>query len=151
MKTFLVSLLVLAAGVILWIRYAPIDRDAWHVDPADAENLGRSGVRLIGLDAPRFPADPETVLATFHDIATSEPLVRLMEGDIDEGMMTYIARSRTIGFVDFITVKAVGEGALTKLSIASRARAGSKGYDWGVNARRTDRWLQEMRLRLGQG
>ncbi|NND42939.1 MAG: DUF1499 domain-containing protein [Silicimonas sp.] len=151
MKTLLITLLALAAAIVLWIRYSPIDRDAWHVDPADAGDLGRSGVKLIGLDAPRFAADPETVLETIHEIALSEPRTRLLDGDIDEGMLTFVARSRTIGFADFITVKAVSEGRKTKLSVASRPRAGAKAYDWGVNAKRIDRWMQEMRLRLGQG
>ena len=150
MQTFLLTVLVLAVGAILWIRYSPIDHDTWHVDPADAENLGRSGVKLIGLDAPRFPADPDTVLATLQDIALSDPRTRRLEGEIEEGLLTFVARSPTIGFADFISVKAVSEGAVTKLSVASRPRMAALGYDWGANAKRIDRWLQEMRLRLGQ-
>ena len=116
-----------------------------------AEDPKRSGVRYIGRQAPRYPADPETVLAAFDAIASEEPRTRLIEGDLDEGMLTYVARSKVFGFADFITVKAVSEGAVTKLSIVSRARVGARGNDWGVNAERLDRWLQDMRLRLGEG
>jgi uncharacterized protein (DUF1499 family) len=150
MKTFFIVILVLFAAGLLWIRFAPIDRDRWHVDPADAENPERSGVRFIGREAPRYPGDPDTVLTTFDEIALSEPRTRLLEGDIDEGLLTYVSRSRVFGFADFITVKAVSEGDQTKLSVISRARVGSRGYDWGVNAERLDRWLQDMRLRLGE-
>lgn len=151
MKTFFFVVVLVAVAGVLWIRLAPIDRDRWHVDPAEAEDPKRSGVRYIGREAPRFPGDPETVLSTFDDIASEEPRTRLLEGDLDEGMLTYVTRSRVFGFADFVTVKAVSEGSLTKLSIVSRARVGPKGYDWGVNAERLDRWLQDMRLRLGQG
>lgn len=150
MKTFFIVILVLFAAGLLWIRFAPIDRDRWHVDPADAENPERSGVRFIGREAPRYPGDPDTVLTTFDEIALSEPRTRLLEGDIDEGLLTYVSRSRVFGFADFITVKAVSEDDQTKLSVISRARVGSRGYDWGVNAERLDRWLQDMRLRLGE-
>lgn len=151
MKTFLFVVLLLVLAGMLWIRLAPIDRDRWHIDPADSEDPGRSGVRYIGREAPRYPADPETVLSTFDQIASEEPRTRLLEGDLDEGMLTYVVRSKVFGFADFVTVKAVSEGALTKLSVISRARVGPRGYDWGVNAERLDRWLQDMRLRLGQG
>ena len=151
MKTFLIIVILLVVIGLVWIRVAPIDRDRWHVDPAEAEDPKRSGVRYIGRQAPRYPADPETVLAAFDAIASEEPRTRLIEGDLDEGMLTYVARSKVFGFADFITVKAVSEGAVTKLSIVSRARVGARGNDWGVNAERLDRWLQDMRLRLGEG
>lgn len=150
MKTFFIVILILLAAGLLWIRFAPIDRDRWHLDPADAESPERSGVRFIGREAPRYPGDPDTVLAAFDEIAMSEPRTRLLEGDIDEGMLTYVSRSRVFGFADFVTVKAVSEGDRTKLSVISRARVGPRGYDWGVNAERLDRWLQDMRLRLGE-
>ena len=151
MKTFLFILVSLVVLGMLWFRFAPIDRDRWHVDPAEAEDPERSGVRYIGREAPRFPGDPDTVLSTFDEIASEEPHTRLLEGDLDEGMLTYVARSKIFGFADFITVKAVSEGAVTKLSIVSRSFVGPRGSDWGVNAQRLDRWLQDMRLRLGQG
>lgn len=151
MKTFLVIILILGAAGFFWIRLAPIDRDQWHVDPAETDDPEKSGTRLIGRQAPRYPADPDTVLAAFSDIALAEPRTRVLEGDADEGMITFVSRSRVFGFADFITVKAVSEGAVTKLSVASRARLGPKAYDWGVNTARLDRWLQDMRLRLGEG
>ena len=150
MKSLLFTLVFVLVVGVLWIRYAPIDRDRWHVDPADADDPGKAGFRLIGQEAPRYPADPDSVLAAFNDIARSEPRTHLLEGDVDEGMLTYVARSRVIGFADLITVKAVSEGAVTKLSIISRTRLGSIGYKTGSNVERLDRWLQDMRLRLGE-
>lgn len=141
MKTFIyVIAFVLIAG-FLWLRFSPNDADRWHVDPGDADEAQRAQVRLIGLDAPRIPGDADIVLETLVEIALAEPRVRILEGDIDEGMITFVATSR-IGFRDYITVKAVGEGAKTKLAIAARSRI--NGYDWGTNAARIDRWIQEL-------
>lgn len=143
LKTLLYILaFVLVAGV-LWLRFGPHDVDAWHVDPGDADEGERAQVRLIGLDAPRFPADVDSLLEKVLEIAESEPRTKVLEGDVDEGMITFVAYS-IVGFRDYITVKAVAEGqGLTKLAIASRSRS-PIGYDWGVNAARIDRWLQEL-------
>lgn len=143
---FLVLILVLAG--IVWVRFAPIDRDAWHVDPGEADVPAGSGLRFIGREAPRYPAETEVVLANFAQIAEDEPNTRYLEGDLDEGMMTFVTRSKVLGLPEIITVKAVSEGRLTKLSIVSRARYGISGARRG--GERLDRWLQEMRLRLGQ-
>lgn len=145
MQTVLLIVFALLILGLLWIRFAPTDTDNWHVDPAEVE--ADAGVRLIGRDAPRYPADAEIVLRTFAEIALEEPRVSVLDGAIDEGMMTFTARSKVFGFPDYISVKAVDEGQVAKLAIAARPRYG--GSDLGKNARRLDRWLQEMDHRLG--
>lgn len=141
MNTVFYTLVIIVIAALVF-RYWPVDTDAMHEDPAAPEKK-RSEVRLIGREAPRYRATAEEVLEAFSDIATSDAGVHRVEGSVDEGMITFQARSRFIGFRDFITVKAVDEGKdLAKLSILSRPRI--NGHDWGVNAARLDRWLQEM-------
>lgn len=147
MSGWILGILIVVAAGLAWIRLAPHNRDAVHVEPAEVEEGARAGIRLLGREAPRFPADPETVLATFAEIALNEPRVHLLDGSLDEGMLTFVARSRAVGFADYITVMAVDEGSETKLSVASRPRL--PGYDWGVNRDRMDRWLSELARRLG--
>lgn len=148
MTTLIFLVLFLAVALILWLRFSPLDRDVWHVDPAVSDAGGEDGVRFVGLDAPRYPADAEEVLETFAAIAREEPRTRVLEGAVDEGLMTFVARSPVLGLPDLITVKAVNEGAATKLSIVARPRYALS--DAEANADRLDRWLQEMRLRLGE-
>ena len=145
MKTFVFIVLVLAIFYLAF-RFWPDDRDRWHVDPADTEDERRAEVRLIGLDAPRFAVDAEQVLQTIADIAAEEPRTKLLDGTVDEGMLTFMSRS-LFGFRDYITVKAVAEGDATKLAILSRPRI--NGHDWGVNAARMDRWILAASQRLG--
>ena len=145
MESFFIILIVLVLTA-LWWRYWPDDRDRWHVDPADDEESRRSEVRLIGLEAPRFPEDADTVLSTVADIAVSEPRTSLLDGSIEEGMMTFVVRSK-FGFRDYVTVKAVAEVGKTKLAVLSRPRI--NGPDGGVNAARIDRWLQQAEHTLG--
>jgi hypothetical protein len=140
MKTLL-SLLGFALVAIVVARFIPVDSEPFHEDPAEPD-AQRSEVRLIGREAPRFPADADTVLETFRDIATSDWSVGLVEGSVDEGMMTFVARSLVFGFRDYITVKATDEAGGAKLSVFARPRFNV--YDWGVNQKRLDRWLGEL-------
>ena len=146
MKEILYFILLVAALGMLWVRFAPHDTDRRHVDPAEAEDPGGSGVKLIGKEAPRFPGDPDTVLEVLTDIALSEPRVRILDGGADEGLLTFVARTKWMGYPDYVTFKAVAEGDETKLAVVSRARFGSS--DWGVNRDRLDRWFAELELRL---
>lgn len=141
MQTFLYTLAFLAV-VVIALRFIPVDSEPFHEDPAQPDQR-RSEVRLIGRDAPRFPGEADDVLEELKRIALEDWGVHVVEGSVDEGMITFVARSRVFGFRDYITAKAVDEaGGVTKLSIFARPRFNV--YDWGVNARRLDRWLGEL-------
>ena len=149
MKTLL---LLVAFSVVLWAIWSRIssgDPDRWHIDPADADEPGRTGWRMIGREAPRYPGDPTRILGVFTEIALEEPRVRLLDGDADEGMLTFLVRSKGLGFKDYVTVKAVAEGPETKLGVISRAGS-SAGTDLGRNRERLDRWLAELDFRLAE-
>ncbi len=136
-----IYLFLFIALVILVARFIPVDTEPFHEDPALLEKQ-RSEVRLIGPDAPRFEADADVVLTEFSRIARRDWRVGLVQGSVDEGMMTFVARSTVFGFRDFITVKATDEAGGSKLAIYARPRFNV--YDWGVNQKRLDRWLSKL-------
>ncbi len=136
-----IYLFLFIALVILVARFIPVDTEPFHEDPALLEKQ-RSEVRLIGPDAPRFEADADVVLTELSRIARRDWRVGLVQGSVDEGMMTFVARSTVFGFRDFITVKATDEAGGSKLAIHARPRFNV--YDWGVNQKRLDRWLSKL-------
>lgn len=146
MQSVYILILVLVVAHIVW-RMWPDDKDRWHVDPADREFARRSEVRLIGLDAPRFPVDAETLLTTMQTIAGEDPRTWLLDGAIDEGMLTFTHRT-LLGFRDYTTLMAVDEVNGAKLSVYARPRI--NGYDWGVTRKRIDRWLLEAEQTLSR-
>lgn len=150
MQTFLILLILMMIVGLGWIRYAPTDSDDWHVDPAEVDDPGPRGYRVIGRDAPRVPGHPDDVLEALIEIAGDEPRVRVLEGDVDEGMITWVARTKWMGFRDYVTIKATDEGSETKVSIASRSRY-NVGSDLGVNRDRIERWLAELEFVLAEG
>lgn len=140
MKTVLYVLIFIVV-VLLVARFLPADAEPFHEDPAQPDKR-RSEVRLIGREAPRFQADATELLDALVHIAREDG-ARIAEGSADEGMITFVARSKILGFRDFITVKAVDEArGMAKLSVLARPRW--NGYDWGANTRRLDRWLGEL-------
>lgn len=146
MQSVYVLILLLVVAHIVW-RIWPDDKNKWHVDPADREFARRFEVRLIGLDAPRFPVDAVTLLTTMQAIAAEEPRTWLLDGAIDEGMLTFTHRT-LLGFRDYTTLMAVDEVSGAKLSVY--ARPGWNVYDFGVTKKRMDRWLLEAEQTLSR-
>lgn len=144
LNTLLYALGIAVAAIIV-ARFIPVDTEPFHEDPAEPDRQ-MSEVRLIGREAPRFPADAATVLQTLIGIVRRDWNAGLVEGGVDEGMITFVARSPVFGFRDFITVKATDEAEGAKLAVYARPRMNV--HDWGANTRRLDRWLGELEQTL---
>lgn len=139
-----VAILAAGLGAALYFRTASMPPEAWHVDPAAATPPESPNFELrTGDRAPVIDAAPDVVAARIDAIATSER-ARMIGGDLAEGHMTYVARSRIMGFPDAISVRLVpvGEGG-TRMEVFSRARFGYS--DMGVNAARVARWVAAAR------
>lgn len=155
MKTVLILLLLvvlLVAGLALYVRLAPVDPARWHVDPALAEAppLGswRAGPGLAA-PVPVLLATPQEVLAALDAIARSTPRTQAIAGSVAEGRITYETRSALWGFPDYTTVEAVAvEGGAAPVLLA-RLRFGDG--DMGVNRARVEQWLAGLTERLPPG
>ena len=145
--TFLV-LLVAIIGMLAYIRLAPSDPERWHVDPLSAADPGQGGVLLVPPDAPVLATTPETLMGVFDSIAMAEPRVTRLAGGVGEGHATYVARTRIMGFPDYISVRALPAEDGATLAVVSRLRFGQS--DMGVNRARLDRWMAELGERVGE-
>ncbi len=132
MKIALGLLLFLAVGMAAYIRLAPSDPKRWHVAPqADADRDLQGGVLRV------VEAGPDG-LARLDAIARAAPRTTVLAGSIGDRMITYITRTKVIGFPDYTTVQQDGD----VLRIHGRLRFGRK--DFGVNKARVDGWLGQM-------
>ena len=128
----LVLRIVIAAAVLLalYVRFAPSDAGRFHVSGAvqsDADLEG--GVKRIL---------PGVTLAELDQIAQQTPRTKVLAGSVDDGMITYVTRSRLIGFSDYTTVEAK-DGMVT---VFARLRFGRS--DLGVNRRRVEGWIKAL-------
>ncbi|MEO0371911.1 MAG: DUF1499 domain-containing protein [Pseudomonadota bacterium] len=128
----LILLLAALIGVGLYVRLAPTDPTEWHAMP------GEMGNEDMNDGAKRVVAAGDGALARLHAIVLSTPRTEVLAGSVEDGMITYVTRSRVFGFPDYTTVSQ--EGA--DIKILARLRYGA--YDLGVNAARVDAWIAEL-------
>ena len=133
MKIILYLLLFAALGLLLYIRLAPHDVERWHRMPDDPQDRDMEGGAIRVLTG-----QPADALARLDNIAMDEPLTMRLAGSVEEGMITYVSRSKWFGFPDYTTVRQQGD----RLAMHARLRFG-KG-DMGVNRKRLERWIAAL-------
>ena len=127
-------LLLLVLGFAAYVRLAPSDPAQWHAMPqaVTERDLAGGAMRVVGAG--------ENGLAQLDAIIRTEPRTTVLAGSVEDGMITYVTRSKLWGFPDYTTVRQTGK----QIEIYARLRFGQS--DLGVNAARLDRWL----TRFGQ-
>ena len=146
------ALLLPAAAAFAVINISGHDPARWHVDPATVRPGGKPNQYLAAPPgATVAPSDARTLLyqesarvllARFDAIARAQPRTQVVAGNLDSLMITYVQRSRVIGFPDYLTVKAVATEGGAGLIIYSRARYGRR--DFGVNRAPVEAWLAAL-------
>ena len=132
----LLALVVVGMG---FIRLAPSDPSRWHVVPEVTQNRDLPGGVM------RVMPDAGGALAQLDAIARATPRTTVLAGSVGEGMITYITRTKIMGFPDYTTIRQDGD----TLTIYARLRFGQS--DLGVNRARIDGWLQDLARIRGQG
>lgn len=137
--TIIVLALVAVLAAAIWFRTVPMPAETWHVDPATVTPPDSPNYELrTGADAPRLDGTPAEVALRLSNVAKAERAT-LIAGDPGTGFVTYVARSRVMGFPDAISIRLHPEGDQTRVDIFSRSRFGYS--DMGVNAARVARWI----------
>ena len=134
MNTVLLLLIAAVIGLLVYIRLAPTDPGRWHVDPLLAADPGQAGVLIVPPSAPVYACEPATLLMAFDRVVSQVPRTRQIARDNDAPWVTYEARTKWVGFPDYISVRAVEVEGGASLAILSRLRFGRS--DLGVNAKR---------------
>ncbi|MBY5932766.1 DUF1499 domain-containing protein [Tateyamaria omphalii] len=120
---------VFVIGLLAFVRLAPTDVGQWHRPVAETNNQNMAGgaIRVA-------PAEPDA-LARVDAAARSLPRTHAIAGSVEEGRITYVTRSKWIGFPDYTTVE-YSDGLLR---MHARLRFGRS--DFGVNRERLERLL----------
>ncbi|MDF2139915.1 DUF1499 domain-containing protein [Paenirhodobacter sp. CAU 1674] len=129
----LIALVLLVAGFAAWVRLAPLPADRWHKMAAtktegDWPDTG-------GFEAVRQIPDPQARLAELGRIVAASPRTVLLEGSVEEGLMTFVTRSAVWGFPDITNLWIEGD----RVHIRGHLVFGRS--DLGVNRDRILGWL----------
>ncbi|MDB2548106.1 DUF1499 domain-containing protein [Paracoccaceae bacterium] len=131
-------------GIVIFaavaFRVMPMDAGRYHIRPALAVPPSTHNFALmVGDEALLLPRDLADVAADVALKASDDGVV-LLAGQPEDGFVTYIYRSRLMGFPDALslTLDPTDEGG-TRVQIFSRSRFGYG--DLGVNAARVADWV----------
>lgn len=129
LKILILLLAALAAAGLAWIRLAPDDPDRWHAT-SDVSDTGHSSGE--NWHVYREAGAGEARLKEIDTALRALPRTRQLAGSVAEGKVTYVTRSRLMGFPDYTTISLTGDGQI--LEIFARSRYGKS--DLGVNRAR---------------
>jgi len=145
-----ILLLVLAVLILLeaYVRLAPSDPKLWHVDPLKAQPTKTPNSFLVRpgegkYPAPEFGVNAATLAREFDDLLMADANVVRLAGSVADLYVTYVVRSRLVGFPDYVSVRFIPLTAnRSSIAIFSRARFGYS--DQGVNRRRVLAWFKAL-------
>lgn len=146
---------VILAGYlgVFMISTAPHDPDVWHLDPLtiptsetpNSYRMAPEGMTTERIDrvSPIFSENALTIAQAFDEFALRQRATVRIAGFPAEQMMTYVQRTESLKFPDYITIKFInlGENQST-IAVYSRSRYGYA--DQGVNKARVDRWVKTL-------
>ncbi|NOX72459.1 MAG: DUF1499 domain-containing protein [Alphaproteobacteria bacterium] len=148
MKTAFLLFLIFVAGFFAYVRMAPSDPNVWHVDPFKGSKFRKRNVFIQRPEdakhpSPEFGMDAKNLAKAFDAVALATDKVERLAGSPEDLFVTYIARSKTIGYPDYISIKFIDlDGGRSTFAVFSRARFGSS--DFGVNRQRFQYWLKQL-------
>lgn len=147
------GLAVVALAAPVAFRLVPSDPAVWHLDPVTAPAPGTPNAYRVGPEhtdgppvdrvAPVYALPAPDLAERIDGVAMAQPRVTRLARSADGLWATYVARSRVMGFPDYVSVRVIAQGdATSTLAIFSRARFGKS--DLGVNAARVTNWLAAL-------
>jgi len=133
MEKVMIGIAILAiVGFAAYVRLAPTDPAQWHTPIGAAETVDGNGWSA------RVVPDAKGLLSDLHQATLDLPRTQLIAGSVGEGRLTYITRSKVMGFPDYTTIERDGG----QVKLYARLRFGSS--DMGVNGKRLDGLLRRV-------
>ena len=141
MLGWIVLLIVLA--LFAYIRLAPSDPARWHRQASVPEVETR---QMKGGYVWRKPVDGDgrKALSALDQTAMAADRRSRLAGSVEDGQITYVSRSKVVGFPDYTTATLIDTEGGKLLEVYGRLRFGRS--DFGVNAKRVKGWVKAAQL-----
>lgn len=151
MFIFLIFVTVGGFGYMFYmVSSSTHDVALWHVDPLTAPVTDKphsyrvaratDTVHPIDMPAPTYSANPTLMAKAFDDFVLRQSKTIRIAGSPEEGWMTYVQRTPSLNFPDYISVKFLDlQGGKSTIAVFSRSRYGYS--DQGVNEARVKLWV----------
>jgi len=149
LKLFLaivLATLIIISLLLCYIRFSRSDQYLWHIDPELVLQIKKKNSFLLNsksISYPYYPYSADELYSRLITILDNENCKRLF-GNIEDRLITFICRSKIIGFPDYVSVRFIEyEGGKSSISVFSRSRFGV--YDFGKNKNRVLQWLEQIK------
>ncbi|WP_299875173.1 DUF1499 domain-containing protein [uncultured Sulfitobacter sp.] len=144
--TLIFVVLVGAAAFAAHVRLSPMDAQKWHNPKLPVMGPGEypGKDRFVGQYV--LDGSGEAVLQQVHDTALATPRTRVLAGSPAEGKITYVTRTKVMGFPDVTTVTLTQIPATGKSTLQIFARLRYGKADLGVNKARVRDWVKRVGL-----
>ena len=141
MLGWIVLLIVLAA--LAYVRLAPSDPVRWHrqaaITGSETKKL-KSGYIWRKV----VSGDGSAEFKALDQVIRASAGTQRLAGSVEEGQVTYVSRTKVIGFPDYTTVGIYEVEGQKVLEAYGRLRFGRS--DLGVNANRIKGWVRAAQL-----
>jgi hypothetical protein len=132
----MIWILIAALAALAYIRFAPSDIARWHIAllprPSQLGAPNFAGVTALRGGAVTDLPMVSQLFDQVQAIAAATPRTRVLA--MGQGHITWITRSKWMGFPDYTTAQLTPDG----VTLFARLRFG--GSDFGVNAARLAEW-----------
>ncbi|RLL63935.1 DUF1499 domain-containing protein [Paenirhodobacter hankyongi] len=128
------ALLLLAVlGLGAWVRLAPLPADLYH--RMDSAHGVGDWPAPGGFEAVRQVTEPKATLAALVTVVEATPRTALIEGSVEEGLVTVVTRSALWGLPDISNLWIEGD----RVHVRGHLIFGP--FDFGGNRSRIEGWL----------
>lgn len=140
----LFGLLAAVLALMAYVRFAPLNGAAWHETNVPMMEPGQYPAEGSFIEQRRLDGDGRDVLARLDAIIRDTPRTQRVAGSVETGKITYVTRTRLMGFPDYTTVTLMQspDGTTSTLQVYGRLRFGKA--DLGVNRARIESWLAAL-------
>lgn len=136
-------IVIALVALVAYVRLAPIDTARWH-GQAEGEKMGKTQAANSYIWRAPVEGDGQETLAQLDRAIMQTPRTEVVAGSLAEGQVTYVTRTKLMGYPDFTTIGVYGADP-RYIEVYGRSRFGRS--DMGVNAKRVNAWLAQIEAR----
>lgn len=136
-------IVIALVALVAYIRLAPIDTARWHAQ-AEGQKMGKTQGTNSYIWRVPVEGDGAETLAQLDRVILQTPRTEVVAGSLAEGQVTYVTRTKLMGYPDFTTIGIYGDNP-RYVEVYGRSRFGRS--DLGVNAKRVNGWLDQIEAR----
>ncbi|EDQ04755.1 hypothetical protein DSM14862_01629 [Sulfitobacter indolifex] len=136
-------IVIALVALVAYVRLAPLEPARWHVQ-AEGQKMGKTQAANSYIWRDPVEDDGAETLAKLDRTIMQTPRTEVVAGSLAEGQVTYVTRTKLMGYPDFTTIGVYGADP-RYVEVYGRSRFGRS--DLGVNAKRVNGWLAQIEAR----